>query len=81
MDDVALAAMSLEQLVKHSVSMLTTNGDAFAMGSEVSIADFALIPSFHILLLAGYPLPDKLLGTCCLLFPLVHCPRFVVRRS
>ena len=54
--------MSLEQLVKHCVGLLTANGDAFAMGADVSIADFALIPAFHILLLAGYPLPDKLLG-------------------
>ncbi len=62
-DEATLAAMSLEQLVKHCVALLTANGDAFAMGADVSIADFALIPSFHILLLAGYPLPDKLLGT------------------
>jgi hypothetical protein len=63
-DDVVLASMSLEQLVNHSVGVLTANGSAFSMGAEVSIVDFGLIPAFHILLLAGYPLPDKLLGTC-----------------
>jgi hypothetical protein len=63
-DARVLASKSLEQLIKLSVQFIAASEDTFVMGSQVSIADFALIPAFHILLLSGYPLPEQLLGTC-----------------
>ena len=59
----ALASLSLDQLVDIATRILCASGQTFVLGPEVTLCDFVLIPSFHMLLLAGYPLSDAVLGT------------------